>query len=205
MIAGSSGLWEWTADWYSADYYQDSPAVNPTGPASGEFRVLRGGGYRSNPNSMRNWNRGSSRPKAAPDIVTFRVVLESKSTAVQISKSSPATRPARSRPPAAVPEGLIALNSVEIRAERGGVTVTIATDKPAQYKTMVLSAPHRLVIDLPDTLVKTLRRSRSATLNQFAVKGVRWAQFKSDPAIARIVIDHYCPVNDSLTGGNRLF
>ena len=105
MIAGANGLWEWTADWYSADYYENSPAVNPKGPASGEFRVLRGGGYRSDPNSMRCWNRGSSRPKAAPDIVTFRVVLESKPKAVPITQSRPATRPPPSRPPLAAPAG----------------------------------------------------------------------------------------------------
>ena len=67
--------------------------------------------------------------------------------------------------------------------------VAIATDKPAQYKTMVLSAPHRLVIDLSGTLVKTPGRNRSTKLNQFGVKGVRWAQFKRRPAIARIVVD----------------
>ena len=189
MIAGANGLWEWTADWYSADYYEHSPAVNPKGPPTGEFRVLRGGGYRSDPNSMRCWNRGSSRPKAEPDIVTFRVVLESKPKAVQISESLPATRTAPSRPPLAAPGGLIALNNIEIRAEDGGVIVAIATDKPAQYKTMVLSAPHRLVIDLPGTLVKTPGRNRSSKLNQFGVKGVRWAQFKRRPAIARVVVD----------------
>lgn len=189
MIAGANGLWEWTADWYSAGYYENSPAVNPKGPASGEFRVLRGGGYRSDPNSMRCWNRGSSRPKAAPDIVTFRVVTESKPKAVQISESRPATRPAPSRPPPAAPGGLIALTSIEIRAEGGGVIVAIVTDKPAQYKTMVLSGPHRLVIDLSGTLVKTPGSNRSTMLNQLGVKGVRWAQFKRNPAIARIVVD----------------
>jgi hypothetical protein len=189
VIAGGNGLWEWTADRYSADYYQNSPAVNPQGPASGEFRVLRGGGYRSDPNSMRNWNRGSSRPKAAPDIVTFRVLLESKPKAVQISESRPVTRTTRAMPAAGTAGGLIALNSVEIRAEGAGVIVAIATDKPAKYKTMVLSAPDRLVIDLAGTLAKTPGRGRSAKLNQFSVKGVRWAQFKLNPAIARIVVD----------------
>ena len=189
VIAGANGLWEWAGDWYAADYYQNSPAVNPKGPPNGEFRVLRGGGYRSDPNSMRNWNRGSSRPKAGPDMVTFRVVLESKPKELQITERRPATRPARSTAPAAAPAGLIALNGVEIRVDGGAVTIAIATDKPAQYKTMVLSAPDRLVIDLAGALVKTPGRNRSATLNQFSVKGVRWAQFKLNPAIARIVVD----------------
>jgi len=39
------GVWEWCADWYGAEYYQDSPLVDPGGPVSGRFRVLRGGSW----------------------------------------------------------------------------------------------------------------------------------------------------------------
>ena len=38
-------VWEWTADWYDPAYYGASPAENPTGPAKGDQRVLRGGGW----------------------------------------------------------------------------------------------------------------------------------------------------------------
>ena len=41
-------LWEWTADWYDAGYYGETPAegwVNPEGPDSGVSRVLRGGSW----------------------------------------------------------------------------------------------------------------------------------------------------------------
>ena len=40
-MAGS--VWEWTADWHSANYYKQSLGTNPEGPANGEYRVLRGG------------------------------------------------------------------------------------------------------------------------------------------------------------------
>ncbi|HLK59341.1 MAG TPA: SUMF1/EgtB/PvdO family nonheme iron enzyme [Chthonomonadaceae bacterium] len=33
---------EWCADWYNVDYYKVSPAENPTGPAEGRYRVVRG-------------------------------------------------------------------------------------------------------------------------------------------------------------------
>lgn len=36
---------EWVNDWYSEDYYANSPYENPTGPATGTSKVLRGGGY----------------------------------------------------------------------------------------------------------------------------------------------------------------
>ena len=43
----SGNVWEWVADWYDSGYYATLPdgAVNPTGPRSGEVRVLRGGSW----------------------------------------------------------------------------------------------------------------------------------------------------------------
>ena len=36
---------EWVADWYDGEYYANSPAANPTGPAEGILKVLRGGSW----------------------------------------------------------------------------------------------------------------------------------------------------------------
>lgn len=38
-------VWEWVADWYYENYYSISPSANPTGPTSGENRVIRGMGW----------------------------------------------------------------------------------------------------------------------------------------------------------------
>jgi formylglycine-generating enzyme required for sulfatase activity len=44
---------EWTADWFEREYYQRSPAKNPPGPASGIYKVIRGGAWSDSPARIR--------------------------------------------------------------------------------------------------------------------------------------------------------
>ena len=45
-------VWEWVEDWY-AEQYPSGAAIDPHGPSSGTFRVLRGGSWVSNSGDAR--------------------------------------------------------------------------------------------------------------------------------------------------------
>jgi formylglycine-generating enzyme required for sulfatase activity len=68
----SGNVREWTADWYDEKYYSTSPARNPKGPASGEYRVLRGGSWLSGPVNVRSAYRDWLTATRRNDGIGFR-------------------------------------------------------------------------------------------------------------------------------------
>jgi len=65
---------EWCADWYAADCYATSLPRNPTGPASGQRRVSRGGSWRHRITVTRSAARSSLRPEQRYTDYGLRVV-----------------------------------------------------------------------------------------------------------------------------------
>jgi formylglycine-generating enzyme required for sulfatase activity len=62
----SGNVWEWCADRYGEDYYEESPAKGPAGPPTGEERSIRGGSWMCAENFCSNY-RVAARSHATPD------------------------------------------------------------------------------------------------------------------------------------------
>jgi formylglycine-generating enzyme required for sulfatase activity len=69
-------VWEWCSDWYDENYYASSPAIDPKGPDSGSFRVLRGGSWDDEPRRVRCAYRDYNSPDYRDAGNGVRVVLE---------------------------------------------------------------------------------------------------------------------------------
>jgi len=65
-------VWEWVADWYSERYYASSPARNPRGPGSGNYRAARGGAWNQGAINLRVSYRQGNSSNDRNDSIGFR-------------------------------------------------------------------------------------------------------------------------------------
>lgn len=73
-MAGNAA--EWVADWYDRESYLKSPDNNPTGPSTGEKRVLRGGSWADLPIALRVTARFSAEPDFEDRTIGFRCAVD---------------------------------------------------------------------------------------------------------------------------------
>jgi formylglycine-generating enzyme len=69
-------VWEWCADEYAHDYYRQSPADDPRGPATGTGHVVRGGDWHFEASSCRSANRDFTRTTRRNLGTGFRVACD---------------------------------------------------------------------------------------------------------------------------------
>ena len=70
---------EWCQDWYGEDYYGRILKADPTGPAAGRYRVLRGGGYSDTADNCRSARRGFCGPDVRLETVGLRLARDADS------------------------------------------------------------------------------------------------------------------------------
>ena len=70
----AGNVWEWVNDWWQSDYYSISPPSNPPGPATGTRKVLRGGSWHTNANSLLVALRYYYSPASQSYYIGFRCV-----------------------------------------------------------------------------------------------------------------------------------
>ena len=58
----AGNVWEWVSDWYDAEYYETAPLQNPTGPARGTSKMVRGGSWGSRAEGLRSAERETHVP-----------------------------------------------------------------------------------------------------------------------------------------------
>ena len=68
----AGNVYEWVNDWYNSSYYSSSPTTNPQGPATGSYKVLRGGGWASYWYYLRVAGRYGSGPTSPSGAIGFR-------------------------------------------------------------------------------------------------------------------------------------
>lgn len=69
-MAGNAA--EWVNDWFGIDYYATMPDRDPHGPATGRYKVVRGGSWKSEPVLLRTATRGGASPDRRAATIGFR-------------------------------------------------------------------------------------------------------------------------------------
>jgi formylglycine-generating enzyme required for sulfatase activity len=68
-------VWEWCGDWLDECSHRWAPKVDPTGPVTGDYHVLRGGGWHNAARFCRSAYRDGNLPDCRYAGIGFRVVM----------------------------------------------------------------------------------------------------------------------------------
>jgi serine/threonine-protein kinase len=68
----AGNVYEWVNDWYAANFYSSASAQNPTGPVSGDWKIMKGGSWQLDANRLHAFEREVSPPNLANTNLGFR-------------------------------------------------------------------------------------------------------------------------------------
>ena len=95
------------------------------------------------------------------------------------------------------------IRAISVARGREGLDIEITGSRPLTAKTMKLTGPDRLVVDIPNSVLEG--RQRDIAINSDGVKGVRAARYQSDPPVTRVVVDLSALRDfDVIPSGNKL-
>jgi type IV pilus assembly protein PilQ len=106
-----------------------------------------------------------------------------------VAKAAPAApaAPAKSEPAALVPGRPVQIRNVNVSRGKSGMLVEIAATGPMAPTAMRLTAPDRIVIDVPNATPLTAKKL--IPVNSGDVKAIRMARYSQQPPSTRIVVD----------------
>ncbi|MEN9564633.1 MAG: hypothetical protein RIR73_2877 [Chloroflexota bacterium] len=105
----AGNVFEWVADWYDANYYAASPADNPTGPASGQYRGIRGSSFETAEEQVLTAIRRFNEPNDSGRDIGFRCAVANPQPFApycQLTAQVPANQ-IESSTACALPEGVV--------------------------------------------------------------------------------------------------
>jgi type IV pilus assembly protein PilQ len=97
----------------------------------------------------------------------------------------------------------VQVRNVSVSRGQAAIDIELSGSGPLTYKTMKLTSPDRVVLDIPNSVLEG--RPRTIDINSNGIRDVRIARFQDDPPTTRIVVDMAAVRDfDVLPSGNRL-